>query len=82
MSWLIGTASVMMSLFIVIAISPFGSEVNPIFLPLLILTYMGLIYTAECLEYKLEKRIDILEKKIKELETINEEADNEQRDTN
>lgn len=69
MCWAIGLASIFISLFTVLAIHPFESEVvNAICFPLLSFLYMGSLLLAEHIEDKREKRIADLEKKLKDIE--------------
>lgn len=69
MGWAIGFASMMVSLFMVLAIHPFEGEViNAICFLTLSLLYSGSLLLAEHFENKLEERIEVLEKKLKDRE--------------
>lgn len=66
---LIGIASMMMSLFIVLTVHPFQNEtVNLICFPLAGIVYSILLCIAEDIEDKLEKRIEELEKKVEDIQ--------------
>lgn len=65
MSWILGLASMIVSLFIGLAFHPFETEwLNAIGLPLLSIAYMSLLTLAAHLEDRLERRIKDLEKKL------------------
>lgn len=67
MCWIIGLATIAISLFVTLTFHPLENEVaNAIIFPLLSLTYMGLLRFAEYREDKLEKRIRTLEKKLED----------------
>lgn len=69
MGWIMGLASVAISLFITFTFHPFENEVaNVICFPLLSLIYMTLLVFAEHQEDKLERRIKTLEKKLEDKE--------------
>lgn len=69
MGWIMGLASMAMSLLAALAFHPLENEVaNAIIFPLLNLTYIALLYFAEHFEDKLEKRIETLEKKLENKE--------------
>ena len=69
MSWSIGLASVMMSLFTVLTIHPFENEVvNGICFPALSVVYAILLCIAVDREEKINERIRTLEKKLEDKE--------------
>ena len=69
MSWIIGLASTLMSIYAVLIFHPFENEVvNAVIFPLLSIAYVALLCFANDHEYKLENRIEILEKKLEDKE--------------
>lgn len=69
MSWAIGLAYIFISLFTFLTVHPFDNEVaNAVCFLLLSFLYMGSLLLAEYFEDKLEKRIAVLEKKLKDIE--------------
>lgn len=69
MAWLIGLASMMISLFIVLTFHPFQNEiVYLIFVPLIAAVYCILLRIAAGIEDKIEKRIKELEKKVEDIQ--------------
>ena len=74
MCWIMGLVSVVISLFAVLTVHPFGNEVaNFICFMLLGLIYMVLLCFAEHHEDKLENRIRTLEKKLEDKEKCGEQ---------
>ena len=69
MAWLIGLASVMISLCTALTVHPFQNEiVNLICFPLIGLVYSILLCIAQDIEDKLKKRIEDLEKKVEDIQ--------------
>lgn len=69
MTYLIALASICMSLYSVLIAHPFDNKIlDSICFPLLVIIYAVLLFGAASCEYKLEQRIELLEKKLEDKE--------------
>ena len=69
MSWIISLASIIMFVYMALTLHPFENEtVNIIIFPLLTIIYVILLCISDAREEKINKRIEMLEKKLSDKE--------------